>query len=75
MLLVSALLFFSQHAMAQQPACSASEIATANLLRQNYLACVQQWGVNGFYGLHASNGSQLQRGDISKLPGGNEYRE
>jgi len=48
-ILVPVLLFFSQHAMAQRGPCSASEMATYNFLRQRYLACVQQFGVNGFF--------------------------
>lgn len=55
--LMLVLLFFSQHAVAQQ--CSASEIAAYNLARQRYMGCLQETGNNGLYclpNLEALNG-------------------
>jgi hypothetical protein len=43
------LLFFSQHAIAQQIPCSAPELATHNLETQRALACVQELGPNGLF--------------------------
>ncbi|WP_316190202.1 hypothetical protein [Bradyrhizobium sp. SZCCHNS2096] len=43
---VSLFLLFSQHAMAQQVACSQSEIATVNLENQRFAQCLQQYGID-----------------------------
>jgi hypothetical protein len=51
--LMSVLLFFGQHAMAQQLACSPSEMASYNLEKQRAQECVlqnvPQYGVNGYF--------------------------
>jgi hypothetical protein len=46
---VAALLFFSQHAVAQQPACSEADVITYNLETREGALCVQQLGPNAFF--------------------------